>query len=81
MVEVCPVNERQIIEGPKRFAARIGLVLSVLTVVFYLANLHLIAFILAGILVFFTFLEAAFGFCKACKIYPIFFRNTIVNPS
>ena len=73
IVQVFHIGESLINEGPKKFAAQIGLTLSALTVTFYLANLHLVAFILAGILVFFTFLEAAFGYCVACKIYPFLF--------
>jgi hypothetical protein len=79
IVHIFHIGESLINEGPKRFAARIGLVISALTVVFYLANLHLIAFILAGILVFFTYLEAAFGYCVACKIYPFLFLRQPVS--
>jgi len=78
IVQVFHLGESLINEGPKRFAAQIGLVLSASTVLFYLSELHLMAFIIAGILVFFTFLEAAFGYCVACKIYPIIFRNKLV---
>ena len=62
-------------EGPKVFAARIGLILSVLAVGSFLAGFNLLAYGLGGILVLFSFLEAAFGFCVACKIYPFFFRQ------
>ena len=77
LVQVFHIGESLINEGPKRFAAQIGLALSGLTVIFYLLNVSLVAFILAGILVFFTFLEAAFGYCVACKIYPILFRKKL----
>ncbi len=69
------IGESLINEGPKRFAARIGLAISGMTVLFYLVNLHFMAFIIAGILVFFALLESACGYCVACKIYPFVFRN------
>ncbi len=75
IVKVFQIGESLINEGPKIFAAQIGLALSGLTVLFYLVNLHFIAFIIAGILVLFALLESTSGYCVACKIYPIIFRN------
>ncbi|MFP4498134.1 MAG: DUF4395 domain-containing protein [Vulcanimicrobiota bacterium] len=63
--------------GPKYFAARIGfafsLIISILVVLNYLGyqNFLFPALILAGMLSFFAFLEGFFGFCVACKIYPL----------
>lgn len=62
-------------EGPKLFAARIGLVLSAASVISFFAGFTVIAYVLGGILVLFSFLEAAFGFCMACKIYPFIFGS------
>ncbi len=56
--------------GPKIFAAQIGLLLTIISLVFLFFNLPVASFTTAGILVFFSFLESAFGFCVACKIYP-----------
>ncbi|MFC2138069.1 DUF4395 domain-containing protein [Bacteroidota bacterium] len=56
--------------GPKIFAARIGLLLSFVITISFLMNYEILANIVAGILGFFSFLEAFFGFCVACKIYP-----------
>ncbi len=56
--------------GPKIFAAQIGLLLSVISLIFWIYGFHPASYSVAGILVFFSFLEFAFGFCIACKIYP-----------
>ena len=69
------LGESLINEGPKLFAARIGLILSALTLLSFIVGFNLVAYSLGGILIVFSLLEAAFGFCVACKIYPIFSRQ------
>ncbi len=56
--------------GPKIFAARIGLTLVAISILFWLLDLNLACQVTLGILGFFSFLEFAFGLCVACKIYP-----------
>ena len=75
LVNSLHLGESLINEGPKVFAAQIGLVLSALAVASFLVGFQFIAYSLGGILVLFSFLEAAFGFCVACKVYPILFRQ------
>jgi hypothetical protein len=60
--------------GPKIFAARIGFVFSSLIIIAFVLHAYLPALVLAGILGLFSFLEAAFGFCVACEIYPLVYR-------
>ncbi len=60
--------------GPKVFAAKIGFVFCVLVLTTYFAHLVKLSEILAGVLGFFAALEALFGFCLACKIYPLLHR-------
>ena len=69
------MREIMINEGSKVFAARIGLVLSAMAMGSFLAGFNLVAYIPGGILVFFSFLEAVFGYCVACRIYPLLFRQ------
>lgn len=57
--------------GPKIFSARIGLMLSSAALVFGFFSLDSAALAFLLILGFFSFLEGVFGFCVACKIYPI----------
>lgn len=55
---------------PKRFAARIGLIMSVLIVALQVTGSQA-ALIFAGILVFFAALEAFAGFCAGCYAYNL----------
>jgi hypothetical protein len=61
-------------KGPKVFAARIGIVFTAIIVISILANAPVLAIIFASVLALFAFLEAAFGFCVACVIYPYVFH-------
>jgi hypothetical protein len=74
IVRYFKLSEYIINAGPKIFAARIGLLLSSLIVISFLFNAYLPAFVLAGVLGLFSFLEAAFGLCVACEIYPFVYR-------
>lgn len=59
--------------GPKIFAAQIGLVFSVIILLATLIGLITTALVFATILGIFSFLEAAFGICVACKLYPFLY--------
>ena len=74
IIKYLQVKELLINAGPKLFAARIGLVLSSLIIFSYILNAKILAFVIAGILGLFSFLEAAFGLCVACEIYPFVYR-------
>ena len=56
-------------ESPKRFALYLGLAISVVLVVSYMAGFILFATILTNILLFCALLETLFDFCIGCKIY------------
>jgi hypothetical protein len=60
--------------GPKIFAARIGLIFSCLIIISFVLSSFLPAYSLAGVLLLFSFLEAAYGICVACEIYPFVYR-------
>jgi hypothetical protein len=64
-----PLPNKPTDRGPKRFAAQIGFFMSLLVFGFSIIGLHLEAFIVAGILVLFSFLESFFGFCAGCHVY------------
>ena len=74
IIKYLPVKDLFINAGPKIFAARIGLILSSLIIITYLLNFKTLALVIAGILGLFSFLEAAFGLCVACEIYPFVYR-------
>ena len=64
-----PVNA-----GPKIFAARIGVVFNAAILLSLLAQFNTLALTLTAIFGTCAFLEAAFGFCVACQIYPLVYK-------
>ena len=60
--------------GPKIFAAKIGTIFCGLLIICYILNLQSVIFIISIIFMFFAFLESAFGYCLACKIYPFIYK-------
>ncbi|MEW6183163.1 MAG: DUF4395 domain-containing protein [Bacillota bacterium] len=60
--------------GPKLFAAKLGLFFSVLTGVLFLAGWTLQASVVAVLFLFCAALEAFFGCCLGCKMYPLLYR-------
>jgi hypothetical protein len=73
-IRLFEINGNLINAGPKLFAARIGFLFVLSVTVAQLAGFHTPAQIIASILALFSFLEAAFGFCLACEIYPFVYR-------
>lgn len=74
IIKLLPVEELLINAGPKIFAARVGLIFSAV-ILFATANgMDLTALAFAAVLAVFSFMEAAFGICVACKIYPFVYR-------
>lgn len=60
--------------GPKLFAARIGFFLSSIIAITFFLGFYFLAYSIAWVLVLFSFLEAAFGICVACEIYPYTYK-------
>ncbi len=74
IVRVLGIEKSYINAGTKIFAARLGLLMACIIILLFALNLAIPAFILAGILGLLTFLEAAFGICVACEIYPYVYK-------
>ncbi|NLZ95635.1 MAG: DUF4395 domain-containing protein [Bacteroidales bacterium] len=74
IVKLLSTKKKLVNAGPKIFAARIGLIVSSAIFIFSLFSLNISALTLAGVLALFSFLETAFGYCVACKVYPHFSR-------
>jgi hypothetical protein len=74
LVSYFGLKEKLINAGPKIFAARIGLIFSCIIIISFILNFYLPAFSFAGVLILFSFLEAAYGLCVACEIYPFLYR-------
>ena len=74
IVKVLSLEELLINAGPKIFAARIGFVFSLFILAASSTSMDITALVLFSILGLFSFLEAAFGICVACKIYPFVYK-------
>lgn len=60
--------------GPKLFAARVGLLFSVLVLLSAVVGWDIAAVVITLIFGVCAFLEAAVGFCVACKLYPFLYK-------
>ena len=68
------LKDKLINAGPKIFAARIGVIFSLSILLFSILGFETMAYSFAAIFGACAFLEAAFGFCVACEIYPIVYK-------
>ncbi|MFE7796517.1 DUF4395 domain-containing protein [Nocardia sp. NPDC057440] len=69
--------------APLRFAQLLGLVFSAVSLLGFLAGASVVGAVFAGFALFAAFLNAAFGICLGCQIYPLVarFRRTIPAPA
>jgi hypothetical protein len=58
--------------GPKEFASKIAIGIVSVVILTNILQWQGLSLVFAGILAFFSCLESFFGFCVACKIYPLF---------
>ena len=58
--------------GPKIFAAQVGFIVASLVFIASISGLNLLALGFAIFLGFCASLEAFFGYCVACQLYPLF---------
>jgi hypothetical protein len=73
------IPNKPIFQAPKRFAARIGFVLSVLIVVSLLLQLGTIALLLSIVFAIFAFLESFVGFCAGCYVYSFLLQLKMIK--
>ena len=58
--------------GPKKFAAKIGFLITALMSISYILDFPLSSTILAHISIIAVGAESIFGYCVACKVYSLF---------
>jgi hypothetical protein len=68
-----PVTEREPVP-PLKFAQLVGLVFAVVGVVGFAAAIPLLGVIATAFALFAAFLNAAFGICLGCQLYPLVAR-------
>jgi len=74
IIKLFQINDHMMNAGPKIFAARIGLFLSGLLLLSAIFSFTGLSYTLAGIIMFFAFLEGVFGICVACILYPYVYK-------
>jgi len=68
-----PVTEKEPVP-PLKFAQLVGLVFAVVGVVGFAAGVSLLGLVATGFALVAAFLNAAFGICLGCQIYPLIAR-------
>jgi hypothetical protein len=68
-----PVSEREPV-SPLKFAQLVGLVFAVLGVIGFAAGIPLLGVVATAFALFAAFLNAAFGICLGCQMYPFVAR-------
>jgi hypothetical protein len=74
IISILNLKGKLINAGPKIFAAQVGMALSVICLAFYFNGMSSVSIAVASLLAVFSFMESVFGYCVACKLYPIFRR-------
>ncbi len=69
MVRILKLEPHWIDKAPKIFAARVGLLFSILMFSMAIFGLTVPAVIIASVLVLFAFLECGLNFCAGCWVY------------
>lgn len=72
-----PVTEREPV-APLKFAQLVGFVFAVLGIVGFAFGPLVLGLVATGFALVAAFLNAAFGICLGCRLYPLFLR---LNPS
>ncbi|PJE04116.1 MAG: hypothetical protein CK429_32280 [Mycobacterium sp.] len=68
-----PVTEREPV-APLKFAQLVGLIFAVVGVIGFAAGLQFVGVIATAFALFAAFLNAAFGICLGCQMYPLVAR-------
>jgi hypothetical protein len=68
-----PVTEKEPVP-PLKFAQLVGLVFAVVGVIGFAAGIPLLGLVATGFALVAAFLNAAFGICLGCQIYPLVVR-------
>ncbi len=68
-IAIIDVKEKLIDSGGKKFASKVGFILSAILTVSVFLQWSFLVLLLGGILVLFASLESALAYCVGCKIY------------
>ncbi len=79
VVELCKMPVKPVDAAPKKFAARVGMVFSILLGVAFYFDLEMLAYVVASIFGFCAFLESVFAYCVGCKVYSLLKLAKVVS--
>lgn len=71
-INAISVREKLIDAGGKKFASKVGFILSAILVIAALLEIPEIVCALGGVLVLFATLESVLAYCVGCKIYTFY---------
>jgi hypothetical protein len=71
-VIIVDIKEKLIDAGGKKFASKVGFILSSILTVAAFLQLPVVVYALGGILVLFASLESVLAYCVGCKIYTFY---------
>jgi len=71
-VIVIDIKEKLIDAGGKKFASKVGFILSSILTLASFLQLPFVVYSLGGILLLFATLEAVMAYCVGCKIYSLY---------
>ncbi|MCK5674374.1 MAG: DUF4395 domain-containing protein [Spirochaetales bacterium] len=77
--KILPFRDKIILLKPKKFAASIGVILSVSAGIFGLTGQDSIMIYITAVLLTFSFLEAFFKFCAGCWIFGFLIQFKIID--
>ncbi len=66
------INKKPVDAAPKKFAAMLGMIFSLLAGLLIILNLPVAATVVASTLIFCALLEGVFGYCLGCVVYSLF---------
>ena len=72
LIQRVGIKPKTINAGPKIFAAQVGTFITGAVLFCAVTGFSTVGCYFAGVLMFFAFLESAFSYCVACKLYPLF---------
>lgn len=79
VVKQLKIPGKPIDQAPKRFAAGIGFLLSVATILLLITGFQKSAFIITIVFASFAFLESFLSFCAGCHVYTFLQRLKLVS--
>ena len=74
------MNGHPIDAAPKKFAVRIGLMMSIILIAISLSGFHTFAIYFSIFFSIPVFLETFFAFCLGCQMYSILMKLNIIKP-